>query len=476
MPRIVVPVSKRLVTSPDPGTQRMSSKTLLLDALAGRATPRPAWVPFVGVHGGQLIGVSAEEYLGSADRIVEGLSRAVELYRPDGLPVVFDVQMEAEVLGCELNWSKDGPPSVMTHPLEMGLSLADLPEYRTDKGRFPVVGEALDRLRARHDGSVAFYGLLAGPFTLALHLLGNTIFLEMYDRPDRVRELLAFCRDVAIRTADFYLEHGADVIAVVDPMTSQISPEHFEQFATPYVDAIFDHVHGRGALASLFVCGDATRNIEVMCETHCDNICVDENIDLGLLARHARAAGKSVGGNLQLTTVLLLGKPADAARDAVRCLDACGAAGFVLAPGCDLPWGVPPENLQAVAEVVHDPYQREIARQAADVGSKDDYADIPVPDYCGQREVYLDVITLDSATCPPCQYMLAAAERAARRQPRVVVREHKIKNRDGLGYMAKLGATAIPTICIDGRPTFASIIPDDNALVQAVADAEGRKR
>jgi uroporphyrinogen decarboxylase len=454
----------------------MTNKHLLFDALQGKTTSRPAWVPFVGVHGGQLLGITAEEYLRSADRIVEGLGKAVELYQPDGLPVVFDVQIEAEVLGCELNWSNEGPPSVLTHPLEMGQTLADLPEFSTDNGRFPLIGKALDRVRAQHGETVAFYGLITGPFTLALHLLGNMIFLEMYDQPEKVGELLAFCRDVAIRTADFYLDHGADVIAVVDPMTSQISPEHFEQFVTPYVNAIFDHVRDRRAYASLFVCGDATRNLDVMCETHCHNICVDENIDLGLLAGKARDAGKSVGGNLQLTTVLLLGNAADSARDAVRCMDTCGTEGFVLAPGCDLPWGVPPENLQAVAGVIHDPYKRDVARQAAVATETDSFADILVPDYDEEQDIYLDVITLDSATCPPCQYMLAAAERAAKVHGHVVVREHKIKNRDGLGYMTKLGATAIPTICIDGKPTFSSIIPDDAALVHAVEVAEEHKK
>jgi uroporphyrinogen decarboxylase len=454
----------------------MSNKQLLLDALSGKTTERPAWVPFVGVHGGQLLGVTAEEYLKSADRIVEGLSRAAELYRPDGLPVVFDVQIEAEVLGCELNWSNEGPPSVLTHPLEMGLTLADLPTFSTDQGRFPLIGEALDRVRGKLGQDIAFYGLITGPFTLALHLLGNMIFLEMYDQPEKVGQLLAFCRDVAIKTADFYLDHGVDVVAVVDPMTSQISPEHFEQFVAPYVNAVFDHVRERGAFASLFVCGDATRNLEVMCQTHCHNICVDENIDLGHLADLARAQGKSIGGNLQLTTVLLLGNAVDAARDAMRCWDACGTEGFVLAPGCDLPWGVPPENLQAVAGVIHDPYKRDIARQAADAKTEDDYADILVPEYKNEEDIYLDVITLDSATCPPCQYMLAAAERAAGAHGHVVVREHKIKNRDGLGYMTKLGATAIPTICIDGKPTFSSIIPDDAALVHAVEVAGERKK
>ena len=92
----------------------MNKRELLLKALRNEPTPRPAWVPFVGVHGGKLIGKSAREYLQSSDLIVQGLKKACELYKPDGLPVVFDLQLEAEVLGCELRWAEQTPPAVCT--------------------------------------------------------------------------------------------------------------------------------------------------------------------------------------------------------------------------------------------------------------------------------------------------------------------------------------------------------------------------
>jgi uroporphyrinogen decarboxylase len=117
----------------------MTGRELLLKAIHNETTSRPAWLPFVGAHGGRLIGRSAEDYLRSSELIVEGLTRAFDLYRPDGLPVFFDLQLEAEVLGCDLQWSVEGPPAVKTHPLERGVSLEELPVFGTDAGRFPVV-------------------------------------------------------------------------------------------------------------------------------------------------------------------------------------------------------------------------------------------------------------------------------------------------------------------------------------------------
>ena len=95
----------------------MNGKKLLLSAMRGEKTMRAAWVPFVGCHGGKLLGVSAQEYLTSEELLVRGLSRAREIYRPDGMPVMFDLQVEAEILGCALRWGDDVPPSVCSHPL-----------------------------------------------------------------------------------------------------------------------------------------------------------------------------------------------------------------------------------------------------------------------------------------------------------------------------------------------------------------------
>lgn len=455
---------------------QMNGKDVLMRAIRNETTERPAWVPFVGCHGGALIGAAADDYLRSPELIVQGLLKADELYRPDGLPVVFDLQMEAEILGCELLWASDGPPSVATHPLANGLTLADLPEVTADAGRFPIVMEALRRVKAEIGDRVALYGLICGPFTLALHLLGNNIFLDMFDNPDGIRELTAYCAQIGKRAADAYLDNGADVIAVVDPMISQISPEHFEQFVTDAANDLFDHIHGRGAPASFFCCGDATRNIEAMAKTRCDNISVDENVDLAYLRDIARANGKSFGGNLQLTVVLLLGTEQQAKSAAVSCIEIGDGQGYILAPGCDLPFDTPPANVAAAGLMALDGYEREIARQTVIEAEEDCFDDIVVPDYDALAEVVVDVITLDSATCAPCQYMMDAARRAASEIGMgIIVNEHKITRREGLGMFCRLDAGHVPTICIDGVPTFKSIIPDQPQLVQAIRERMGEK-
>jgi len=56
-------------------------------------------------------------------KLFESLLEVNRVYDPDGQPVVFDLQIEAEILGCELMWAKFAPPSVASHPLAETLSI-----------------------------------------------------------------------------------------------------------------------------------------------------------------------------------------------------------------------------------------------------------------------------------------------------------------------------------------------------------------
>ncbi len=445
-------------------------KELILAAIERKKVERIPWVPFSGVHAGKLINKTATEFLKESKYIVDGVSKSVELYRPDGIPVVFDLQIEAETFGCELSWSDDNPPAVISHPLVDGTKqLEDLKIPSKEDGRMPVVLEATRELRRKFP-DLALYGLITGPFTLALHLLGTDIFMGMYDRPDYINKVLNFCSEVGQAMAEMYIEEGCDVIAVVDPMTSQIGPDQFTQFCTPPSQLLFDAIRENGAKGSFFVCGHAQNNIAVMCDCHCDNISVDENIPLDYVKDVCDEKGVSFGGNMKLTTVILLGTPDDNKVNAFECMELGGYEGFILAPGCDLPYATPEENLIAVADVVHDKYQQEVAKELSTrVLEACDLLDMS--EYGQGDKVIIDVITLDSEACAPCQYMMEAVISVAPEFGELIEwREHKIKNPEAITMMSSLYVRNIPTICIDGQIKFVSRIPPRDELIAAIQE------
>lgn len=435
-------------------------------AMALQELDRAPWVPFVGCHAAALIEMDAINYFKSADAIVRGADLAITKYKADGIPVTFDLQIEAEVLGCGLDWALDNPPAVISHPLINGMQLNEIKVPLPTQGRIPIVLEATRRIKKMHP-EVALYGLITGPFTLGLHLWGTDIFINMFDNPEAVHEVMSFCADVAVAMSNYYLEAGADVIALVDPMTSQIDSNSFEEFVFPYCKRIFDNIREQDKLSSFFVCGNAKQNIEVMCDCRPDNISIDENIPLDYVRDIALTKKVSFGGNLKLTVCLLMGTTSDCEYDALDCIETGGRKGFILAPGCDIPMATPPENIRAVVDLLFNPYAQEVLKAAprAEAGVEK----LDVSNRYNQGKIVVDIITLDSLGCAPCQYMVNAVARAVEgMEDRVVWYEHKIKEKEGVQMMVTLGVSNIPTICINGKVEFISQIPPVKEITERI--------
>ena len=450
----------------------ISKKELVFSVLRHEPVPAVPWVPFAGVHAGRLKDYTASEVLTDKDKLVGSLMAVNQQYDPDGQPVVFDLQIEAEILGCELAWAEKAPPSVATHPMAQKITIPnDLPEK--NDGRLPLVLEAMREMKNNVGDHTALYGLVTGPFTLASHLRGTEIFMDMFDHPEDLDQLIKYCTEVAKRISEYYLEAGMDVIAVVDPLVSQISPKHFSRFlGQPFTD-IFRFIRGLDAFSAFFVCGDATKNIEVMCQTTPDCIAVDENIDLVSAKKITDRYNIVIEGNIPLTTRMLLGTQQDNMVYILDLLDALAPDGgvpqnLIISPGCDMPYDTPMDNVVGAMQAIREP---ETARlMAASYHAQEmDLEAIKIPDYDSLEKPLMEVFTLDSATCPACGYMLNAAQRAHEEMAgQVEMVEYKITNPENIARMVKMGIKNLPSILINGQLKFSSIIPSNRELIEEI--------
>ncbi|MBM3137245.1 MAG: uroporphyrinogen decarboxylase [Chloroflexi bacterium] len=447
----------------------MSKKELLFSVLRHESVPSVPWVPFAGVHAGKLMNYSAREVLTDKDKLVESLMAVNRQYDPDGQPVVFDLQIEAEILGCELVWAEKAPPSVATHPMAQEITIPnDLPGK--NDGRLPLVLEAMREMKNKVGDHTALYGLVTGPFTLASHLRGTEIFMDMFDHPEDLDQLIQYCTEVAKRISEYYLEAGMDVIAIVDPLVSQISPKHFSRFLSQSFSDIFGFIRGLNAFSAFFVCGDATKNIEVMCQTTPDCIAVDENIDLVNAKKITDRYNIVIEGNIPLTTRMLLGNQQDNMVYVLDLMDALSSEGgapqnLIISPGCDMPYDTPVDNVVGAMQAIREP---ETARlMAASYQAQEmDLEVIVIPDYKSLEIPLMEVFTLDSATCPACGYMLNAAQRAHEELAGAVdMVEYKITQPENIARMVKMGIKNLPSILINGELKFSSIIPSNRELI-----------
>ena len=451
----------------------MPNKQLLIDVLRHQETEKSPWVPFAGVHAGLLKGYDAEEVLKDAGKLYESLIEVNRLYKPHGQPVVFDLQIEAEILGCDLVWSKFGPPSVSSHPLDDEMVVpCECKIPSKEDGRIPMVLDVMRRMKAAVGDDTLLYGLICGPFTLAAHLRGNDIFMDMYDDDEYVIKLLDFCKKVAVRMSEYYIEAGMDVIAVVDPLISQISASHFEEFMAEPFSAIFDAIRSRNAFSSFFVCGDATRNIEEMCKTRPDSISIDENVNLLAAKAITDRYNVAIGGNIPLTTTMLHGTQLDNMKFVVDLLDSIGdRKNFILAPGCDMPYSVPVENAIGAAQAVLEP--DEVRKMVENYTAAEEDIEIALPDYGSLKKPLVEVFTLDSATCAACTYMMGAANDAkAAFGDEIDMIEYKYTEKENIARCKKMGVRNLPSMYINGKLKFASIVPSKEEWMKAVNDAK----
>lgn len=448
----------------------MTPKELLFKTLRHEVTERAPWVPFAGVHAGKLTGVDATEILTDEDKLVDALMEVNRLYKPDGQPVVFDLQLEAEILGCDLVWAKDGPPSVASHPLADTMNIPCRCTLPTpDAGRMPMVLSAMRRMKAAVGETTALYGLLCGPFTLASHLRGNDIFMDMYDDDDYVKDLMNFCTDSAKKMIDMFVDAGMDVIAVVDPLVSQISVDHFEEFLSEPFAEIFRYIREeKKVFSSFFVCGNATRNIEVMCKTAPDSISVDENVDIMAAKAICDKYNVVIGGNIPLTSVMLHGTQQDNMKFVVDMLAKLDEyKNFIVAPGCDMPYAVPVENTIGAAQAVLN--TDDSAKMVENYTSATFDIEVELPDYANLKRPLVEVFTLDSATCAACTYMMGAANvvKGTFRE-KIDLVEYKFTEKENIARCIKMGVTNLPCIYINGELKFSSIIPSTEELESAI--------
>lgn len=450
------------------------SKELIYKTLRHEKTDEIPWVPFAGVHAGKLKGYTAEEILTDEEKLVETLLETNKIYIPDGLPIIFDLQVEAEILGCDLQWAENNPPSVASHPwagAEKSIPCScRIPTE--ESGRLPMILSAMRRIKAEIGDDVALYGLICGPFTLASHLRGTEIFTDMVKDAQYVKDLIAFTSQVAIEMARMYIDAGMDVIAVVDPLVSQVSPRMIKKLLSDGFKSVFDYIRARGAFSSFFVCGNASKQIEVMCQMGPDGISIDENVDMPEAKKITDEYNITIGGNIPLTTTMLFGNQQDNMKAVVDLIDAAREVSdqnFIISPGCDMPFDTPIENTVACVQAVKNTDStREMIKNYETIV---DTSDVEVPDYDNSDKVIVELFLLDPEQCAACTYMLAAVEDVYEQISDIAeYRVYKYCVKEDIPRFVKMGMKNLPTMAINGEQRFISIIPSSEELIAAIKE------
>jgi [methyl-Co(III) methanol-specific corrinoid protein]:coenzyme M methyltransferase len=214
-----------------------------------------------------------------------------------------------------------------------------------NKGRIPLVCEAIQKLKAEIGQEAVIGGMIPGPYTLLLFLIEpGGLFAEMKREPrlvaDALFELASFLAEVGAA----YRAAGADFITVHDMGGSPgfIGPAKYEQFAYPAEKLLMTELPAPRVLS---VCGNTNKSMHLLAQTSADAISVDQLNDLA--ESRKVLTDTLLFGNVDPVGTLWQGGPAEIA-EAVRAAKEAGVD--AIWPGCDLVPQTSVENLKSFSK------------------------------------------------------------------------------------------------------------------------------
>jgi uroporphyrinogen-III decarboxylase len=212
-----------------------SSKQLVKNLFEGKDTSQIPFIPWISSFAAKLEQVPVQKMLSDPGILSKALINSQKLFGYDAIINIFDPGLEAEACGCKLKWPDNGTlPVVASHPLNEGLSIADMDIAGLEKkGRLPVVIEATKRLNIIKGKDVAIACLVTGPLTLAGHLKGQDILADLRQNNDEALEIIETTGSIVLNLCRVYCELGVDLIVIVEELFGQASPEVIQAVASP---------------------------------------------------------------------------------------------------------------------------------------------------------------------------------------------------------------------------------------------------
>ena len=339
----------------------MNARERVLKMFAGESVDRPPCFSGMGnvtTEGLKSIGAKFAASHLDAKLMAGAAASSYKLYGFECGVVPFDLCIEAEALGCEINvyaHSEDLLYPTIKKKLihnESELDIA-LPPGFTGRGRIPLMIEAIKLIKQDIGGQAPIGTYVLGPFTLAGQIMELNDLLKLsFKKPDKIGKLLDLLADAVIQVAVEYEKAGVDFITVreMGATSDVLSPRVFKSLILPYLSKIFAKIT---VPSVLHICGKTNDIVPFMAESGAKAISVDQKNDVAE-SRKKLGPQALVFGNYDPYNVLVTGSPDLIRQTMKKCMDDGVSAVW---PGCDIWPTVPPENMKAMMDEVRN-YRR----------------------------------------------------------------------------------------------------------------------
>jgi len=303
----------------------------------------------------RMVGADFGEVLRSGEMLAEAQLAAWREFGHDVIMHENGVCAEAEALGCEILYSRDGPPHVREPILKSIDDVAKLQIPDPEK-TFPL-NELLTATRIlvkETQGRVFIMGRAdQGPVALALALCGPENFLlaagDRRLRP-KILELLSLTSRMNVAFGEAQRRAGAHGSSIGAVGSSLISPQMYDELELPGNQRFCNAMRAVGCRSFVHSCGNETRMLPHLVASGADCLELDPLTD-PQVCKSSTQGKISVLGMLDPRGVLRRGDVEEVVRhtlDIMRIMAPQG--GFLMGPGCCLPPDTPLASIHSVME------------------------------------------------------------------------------------------------------------------------------
>ncbi len=284
------------------------------------------------------------------DLMVRLASAAYEVAELKGIKVPFELTVEAEAFGSELNMGKMGRNPYVTKPAFESMDQIDFSDEIFERGRFHIVFDALKKLSEKYGDFLPIYPQIVGPYTLLGHLIGAEKMLRLtLKEKEKVGETLLLLADFNIEYAKRVMESGGNILCIADPTASGdlISPVSFRDLLLPAYKKISSSVDFP---VILHICGNTTRFLDYIRDSGFDAFSFDSMVEVKT-AKEKLAGKLALVGNVPTIEGLLNGTPEKVREYSMKALNdgidiLCGA--------CAIPPQAPLDNIKAMVRAAEE--------------------------------------------------------------------------------------------------------------------------
>lgn len=311
-------------------------------------------IPLMTHPGIDLTGETVYNAVTDGNIHFEAIKALNKKYPAGASTIIMDLTVEAEAFGSAINFCQHDLPTITGRLVTDRASAEKLEIPGLDQGRIQQYILAAALASQGITGKPVFAGCI-GPLSLAGRLFDMTeIMTALYLDPEVIHIILDKCSHFIIKYIEEFKRAGTCGVLIAEPAAGLVPENVCNEFSSAYIKKIIEKVQNETFIVILHNCGNIGHLTDSMINTGAAALHFGNKLDICDSLRHI-SGDILVLGNLDPVNVFKLSAPEMVYESTMDLLKkTTGYSNFIISSGCDVPPGVPHENIKAFYNALTD--------------------------------------------------------------------------------------------------------------------------